>query len=244
MDVRQQLVHGLLGLTGPVVERCADVRDRLREQVLPGGHDRLALGQHTLLIIRQHVRAEATLRRQVMAIGCQLGGVDQRLSNCVIHGNPLEIEEAQRIARAHHALIDDRLKIACLVIVDVNAATQTDIRPHPMQCIADLGQLGQGSSKRRRVKRCNGTAIAGVEGLRCSNRLVQQLLSSGNVGADQREVPADTRCVWSGWRESGHERSVIDRARRVDAEPAEVPSNSSPPRARRQSSRSRPLMAS
>ena len=54
-----------------------------------------------------------------------------------------------------------------------------------MQCIADLGQLGQGSSERRCVKRGNGAAIGGVEGLRRGNRLIQQLLSGGNVGADQ-----------------------------------------------------------
>ena len=120
-----------------------------------------------------------------MTIGCQFRGVDQRLSNCVFDGNPLEIEEAQRVARAHHALVDNRLKIARLVIVDVHAAAQSDVRPHPMQCIADLGQLGQGSSERRCVKRGNGAAIGGVEGLRRGNRLVQQLLSGGNVGADQ-----------------------------------------------------------
>ena len=52
VDIRQQLIDRLLGLAGAVVERGADIRHCLSEQVLPSRYDWFALTQHPLLIVR------------------------------------------------------------------------------------------------------------------------------------------------------------------------------------------------
>ena len=122
VHVGQELIDRLVNLTRTVVERRADIGDRLGEEALPGRHDGLALGEHALLIVGQDVRAEASLRDEVMPIAGHLRRVDQRQRHRIVERDPLEVEEAQRVLGAHHSLVHDGLEVTRLVIVDVDAA--------------------------------------------------------------------------------------------------------------------------
>ena len=192
VHVGQQLVDRVVALPAAVVERHAHVGDGLLEEVLPRRRGRrAALGQHALLGLRQPVRLVAAHGAQVVAIAGHLRRVGQALGHVVVERDPVQLEEAQRVGRAHHPLLDHRLEVAGLVVVHVDRAAQPWAQElNPAERVRDRRELLQGRGQLRPVEDANAAPVALRERVARFERLVQQRAGGVGVGDDARQVPA------------------------------------------------------
>ena len=177
------------------VERDAQRRGDLIEERVPGaGGGGIALGDHLLLGLAARVRREAPRARQVVAVAREEVVGEHALGVRLVDGDPLELEEPQRVHGLGHGDLDRGVEVALGLAVDVDREAQTrdTRRAARAGCRSRRARRVRSRARARRVRRRGRDSARGIRGSRRAAResTARAASSSAKSGARSQWMPA------------------------------------------------------
>jgi len=133
-----------------------------------------------------------------------VGRIRERLGRRVVERDPLQLEEPERVRDLHVLLLDHRLEVARLLIVDVDGAAQADVGAGARDGVVDVGDLGQRGGETGGVELADLPAVALGEGLAGLQGVGGERACVRGVRDDPAEIPAHALRARSGGGDGGH----------------------------------------